>query len=215
MTRYVDKKGYREYAKTEYRARHAYDLYSTPPEVIDALFDHSAPPSTATVLEPCAGEGNIVRYLLGRGYRVHAIEIQPHLAEALQPLCPTLCHDFLTVKMDPEMMKRGKINAIMTNPPFDIMFEFAVKCVGLGLDYVALLMPTGFLHSKKRYQFNRDYPVTGLFPLSDRIKYDLTVKSHPPRDQSWFVWDRREPKLFIQPLAVLKKQRTKGGQRRS
>jgi len=202
MTRYVEKKGYHEVPKTAYKARHPRDLYSTPRPVIDALLADSRPPEGFKVLEPCAGEGAIVRALMDRGYSVTAIEIDQGLAEKLAQTCHTVCHDFLMLSFDLPLMRQAAIRAAVTNPPFDQGLEFAEKILGLELEYVALLLPTAFMHSKARYDFNRRYPPTGLFPIRDRVKYDLTVKTHPPRDQSWFVWDRREPVMNIKPLVV-------------
>ena len=89
------------------------DFYPTPAAVIDRMMmDEDV--SGKTVLEPSAGSGNIVRWLQRNGADVIACENDPHLQLLLQPLCPLLASDFLTVT--PEQVSH--IHYIVMNPPF-------------------------------------------------------------------------------------------------
>ena len=89
------------------------DFYPTPPAVIDQMTE-GLHLEGATVLEPSAGKGNIVQYLLNMGAEVIACEKDPELKKILQTKCKVIADDFLTVTSD----QVSHIRYIVMNPPF-------------------------------------------------------------------------------------------------
>lgn len=89
------------------------DFYPTPPAVIDQMTE-GLHLEGATVLEPSAGKGNIVQYLLNRGAEVIACEKDPELKKILQTKCKVIADDFLTVTSD----QVSHVRYIVMNPPF-------------------------------------------------------------------------------------------------
>lgn len=157
------------------------DFYETPYSLTRQFLEreHIAGP----VLEPCSGDGAIVKVLREHGLDVIERDI-------------TRGDDFLA--------DTGRYVSIVTNPPFSLAFEFIVKCKEV-TDYFALLLPISYLHGKQRYDsiysdvafplstvyvFTR-YPMLGQ-PLREDGKYPTGMMVY-----AWFVWHKttshREP----------------------
>ena len=67
------------------------------------------------ILEPSAGNGNIVSYLLDNGAKeVIAAEKHPDLRKILQTKCRVIADDFFTVTSD----MISHIDMVVMNPPF-------------------------------------------------------------------------------------------------
>lgn len=101
----------------------ASDVYYTPGSAIASLLDGDrAPPRDLPVIEPCAGRGDIVRALQGRGYTVDAAyEIREEEHEPLRELLGPR-----VMICDALLRSRPHLRAIVTNPPFSIGHEFWV-----------------------------------------------------------------------------------------
>ena len=70
-------------------ARKAYDFYTTPPEAVRALLDNFDGISSGDrILEPSAGNGQIIRVLREYGYdnRIDAVELRPEEHATLETL---------------------------------------------------------------------------------------------------------------------------------
>lgn len=89
------------------------DFYPTPEAVILQMLEgHEL--NGKTVLEPSAGKGNIVDFLLSSGAEVIACENNADLKKILVTKCKVLADDFLTVTSD----QISHIDMIVMNPPF-------------------------------------------------------------------------------------------------
>lgn len=89
------------------------DFYPTPPDVIDMMID--IPIRGKTILEPSAGRGDIVDYLLAQGVKnVLAAEIDPSLRTILKTKSELVAIDFLELTGE----RISHIDAIIMNPPF-------------------------------------------------------------------------------------------------
>jgi predicted RNA methylase len=89
------------------------DFYPTPTEVIAQMMDGISV-SGKNVLEPSAGSGNIVDWLIYRGANVIAFEKDARLREVVKSKCKVIADDFL--KLESESISH--INIIVMNPPF-------------------------------------------------------------------------------------------------
>jgi len=159
------------------------DPYWTSPHAIHALIriEHQHIPKT--IWEPAAGGGVIVAALQGFGYRVVAGDVHDY---GLLPGCEI--EDYLTATVP------IGVAGIITNPPFRLALEFARKAIS-EVPYVALLLRTNFLESKKRMPFFQQHPPTRIWIASRRLpmmhRLDWTgKKSSSNHCYSWFVWER-------------------------
>jgi len=152
-------------------ARREYDAYQTPRWVIAALLDKIGPlVHGKTILEPCAGKGEIVRALQDRGAVVTAYDIQSGT-------------DFLT--MDCAGMHW---DWCITNPPYRYAQEFIEKAMSVA-DEVVMLLRLGFLAGQKRkdwWQVNRPKVV---YVLSKRPSF--TGRGTDSADYAWVLWRPR------------------------
>lgn len=89
------------------------DFYPTPLEVIDQMLSGEKLYSK-NVLEPSAGKGDIVDYLIKSGADVIACEINNDLASITSKKCRVIASDFTTVTSD----QISHIDLIVMNPPF-------------------------------------------------------------------------------------------------
>lgn len=154
------------------------------------------------VLEPSAGDGNIVAALLDAGARsVLAVEVDPRMCEKLRQRfrgerVDVVCADFLTLPISPE-----SIDAIAGNPPYDKgmdtdHLERIGQLTRFGVQ-VSLLLRTVVLHSDERYRrvWSR-LSVVEILPCVDRIPF-LAAGGEPAEagkiDVSVFRLEQRTP----------------------
>lgn len=142
------------------------DFYPTPAWCVDLLLNHLAyfHWSIATVLEPAAGDGAVIKRLLARGVpaeNIDAIELDPARAEQVRAIVPCRCADFLRLPTAhlPEV-DVGAYDLIVTNPPFALASDFARVALGMAGDRgtVALLLRLNWLGSQERAAFHRAHP---------------------------------------------------------
>lgn len=90
------------------------DFYPTPANVIDLMMQGQEVQNKA-ILEPSAGKGNIVEWLINAGAgTVIACENQPDLRKILATKCNVIESDFLNLTRE----KVSHIDMIVMNPPF-------------------------------------------------------------------------------------------------
>lgn len=90
-----------------------YDFFPTPLPVIETMLEDISL-TGKTVLEPSAGKGNIVDYLLSNGAEVIACEKDADLRKILATKCPVIADDFLKL----ESHQISHVSLIVMNPPF-------------------------------------------------------------------------------------------------
>lgn len=169
--------------------RKAYDFYATPISSIQLLFN-SKQFKPVKVLEPSAGNGNIVKTVKDNfpDSHVTAYEIRQEEQETLQEVGAdsTIIADFLTVDI------AEKYDLIIGNPPYSEALEFIQKSLQCLSDegQLVFLLRTNFLESKKRFQFWQDFPLSELYVLSKRPSF--TGKGSDATSYSWFVWSKKE-----------------------
>jgi hypothetical protein len=96
------------------------DFYSTPAWCTRRLLKAVSLPETARVLEPCAGNGHIIRAAQRPGWDWLAVEKRIEEAAALEATgALTLIGDAFGV-----LRGFGKVDLLVTNPPFSLAREF-------------------------------------------------------------------------------------------
>jgi hypothetical protein len=159
-------------------ARRTGDDYSTPHWCTAVIVDLLHERRVRSVLEPCPGEGRMVRSLISCGFSVEG--------------CNT---DFLTANG----FKRH--DAVVGNPPYSHACEFIEKALMLTRPVngmVCLLLPVNYdcaTRSRRTRLFEPPF-VTKII-LRRRITWIARtdgVKEAPSSNHAWFIWDWRAPK---------------------
>ena len=170
------------------------DFYSTPKSCIQNFLNHYGN-IHGTVLEPSAGNGNIVDIIKKNGNsHVTSLELRKEESDNLKQLSDeVVIGDFLEYKSDKDL------DYIIGNPPYSLAQEFMEKCFEIANEntVIIMLLRTAFLESKKRYDFWQKHPVSKLYVLSQRPSF--TGKGTDATSYSWFVWDNSK----IQEIHVI------------
>lgn len=168
--------------------RKAYDFYATPPETIRSfLANFDGISSGDRILEPSAGNGQIIKVLRESGYdnRIDAVELRPEERATLEALA-----DNVTIGSFFDYDPGYGYDVIIGNPPYSMALEFINKSLELlhpgGL--LIFLLRTNFLESEKRFKWWQEHPLSGLYTLHKRPSF--TGRGTDATSYSWFVWER-------------------------
>jgi hypothetical protein len=179
--------------------RNESDFYETPEQTINIFLDNFLI-QEGNMLEPCAGQGAISKVITNR-YPTNflmQVELQPSNADYLSKYGHyiDICN-FLNWYPDNEEVT--EFNTIITNPPFSIAQEIIEHCFEISHKDtdIIMLLRLGFLESKKRRQFWKDYPLAQLYPLISRPSF--TGKGTDATAYGWFVWSNYRDKV-IKPI---------------
>lgn len=172
--------------------RNEADFYATPLETVYTILDSIPDLDTAEfILEPSAGNGNIIKALRERnitGIAIEAMELREEERKNLEALADVVTiGDFL--KDDTEYIE---YDLIIGNPPYSLAQEFIDKALTLLAPggRLIFLLRTNFLESKKRFTWWQDKIPSGLYVLSKRPSF--TGKGTDATSYSWFVWEKSE-----------------------
>lgn len=178
--------------------RKAHDFYATPISCIENFIDNYGGVISGKVLEPSAGNGNVIKVLRDKDIKadITSIEIRKEELDCLSEISDTvIIGDFLN-----ELDHNEKYDFIIGNPPYTYAKEFTEKCLSLLKDdgKLIFLLRTAFLESKSRYDFWQNNPLSGLYVLSKRPSF--TGKGTDATSYSWFVWDKSTNKQEIKVI---------------
>ena len=160
-------------------ARKERDEYQTPAWPVQVLIPHLQRSSTAkpyqrpckTIWEPACGEGSMVSTLAAAGFDIIATDIVQGI-------------DFL--KEPPR-----EIDAIITNPPFNLAQEFIEHALAIAPPHcvIAMLLRTDYDHAKSRRHLFKDCPQFAMtLKLLSRIVWFEPATASPSQNHSWFAW---------------------------
>jgi len=124
-------------------------------------------------LEPCKGDGRIVKFLESKGLTVEWAEL-------------SLGIDYLKTPYT-------NIDLILTNPPFSKAIQFFDKAI-LEANTVIMLQRLNYLGSQIRFNWWKVNPPSGLIVLSKRPSF-INGKTDST-EYCWYIWDKtaRTPK---------------------
>ena len=170
------------------------DYYPTPPYVTEALMDYLIEDSALffkkqTCWEPAAGGGHM-SYVLKKYFKsVRESDIIDHEDRGFEIL------DFLEYD-------GGKVDWIITNPPFTKAADFALKALEKSNQGVALFCRTTFLESQTRWNklFSKHKPSL-VMPFVKRVNLvegKISNSGGSAVSYSWFVWEHGKTETNIQ-----------------
>jgi hypothetical protein len=169
------------------RGRAPNDFYATPAPVTRALYRrYKDLLEGATVWEPCAGDGAMADTLLDSGVaRVICTDLNPLPARrANPPYGRIMASDALTLRKLP-----AGLDAVVTNPPFNIAAEFIhhmLAVEGGPPPLLAVVLKSTFWHARSRADLFDKHPPTAVHPL--RWRPDFKNLGAPTMEIMWTVW---------------------------
>ena len=162
-----------------------HDYYPTPPWVTRALVESGEIPTGRTWdtwLEPCAGEGAIIRAVPEVAWS--AMELRPECQEQLEEVAGVgnvAIGDFLAEGHP------GEPAWVVTNPPFRLAADFVRASLEVASQGVAMLLPLGWLGScSSRLDLLRSPP--DVLVLSKRPSFN--GKGTDVQSYAWMIFRR-------------------------
>ena len=152
-------------------------LFCTPSHITKALLKREAFPGT--LMEPAAGRGDIVKVLRECGYG----EIQASDIEDWG--CSCQIEDFLS--------SDRYFECLITNPPFDLKWEFLVQAKRLARHKFALLLPLESEYTKTfvhNHQSDTAFPWKALYSFLEPIKWLNKKDAGNKIKFGWYVFER-------------------------
>lgn len=207
--------------------RHGADNYPTPPWAVHRLLDANPEffssfrrPSDSNFLEPCAGDGAIIRAVLDYGLDGWWDMVELRKAKKVQKGLNDLSfhgeayfgQDFFSFAHEYGIQK-GTYDLAMTNPPFSLAWEFLHECWVL-CDHICFLLRLNFFGSEVRQEWmQRNMPDVYILPNRPKFRKNKHGKMGTDSiEYAWFHWDtripeRREGKSYLLDLTPLEDRR--------
>lgn len=159
------------------------DIRYTPAWATETLFSHAPPPPSSVVLDPCAGDGAILRVAANAGHPVQWVEVRQSQRPVLEALGPGEVGDWIS------MDKRPCVNSIVTNPPYSVGAAFMQACMDAAPKYCAALLRLNHLGSAAWLDFWQKYPPSGLVILASKRPSFSGDGRTDASEYAWAVWD--------------------------
>ena len=122
-----------------------------------------------TALEPSMGDGRLLNFLLSKGLNATGLDVIHNNQDFLQ--------------------WKGKVDLIITNPPFSKARQFAEHAI-TKCNTLILLQRLNWLGSKIRHDFWQEHKLDSIFVLSRRPSFDR--EGTDMTEYAWFVWQNDE-----------------------
>lgn len=162
------------------------DFYATPIPVIRDFLQHYKI-KEGNILEPTAGNGNIVKTIRECGYYNHitAVELRNIEKQTLKDsgASEVYIKDFLN------FIPTREYKTIITNPPFSIARNVIEKCFEIASvdTEIIMLLRIGFHGTQHRYDFWQEHPLDKQWTLACRPSF--TGGGNDSSEYAWFIWD--------------------------
>lgn len=154
------------------------DFYPTPPSATRALL--SVEQFEGDIWEPACGDGAISRVLEAEGYAVRSTDL--------------VDRGYGEPRVDFLMEWGGRVDNIVTNPPFKYAEDFAHRALATAGRKVALLCRLAWLEGKARRRLFESTPLARVWVFSSRVP--MNRNGEPMKKGTggmiafaWYVWD--------------------------
>lgn len=170
--------------------RSGFDYYPTPAWMTRSLLHHHPSIAAAKVLEPCSGDGAIVRVLEDAG-------CAGVLTNDLDPQQPAQTHQDAT---NPAFWSSlPYVEWVITNPPFNVAFpilQYAIAHAQIG---VALLLRKTFLEpTRERGPWLAEHPPARLIGMP---RYSFRGRGSDSVSCDWYLW-LKHPGTWYDPFVI-------------
>jgi hypothetical protein len=163
-------------------AKDSLDDFPTPPWATRALLGHvigpGEPIASQSAWEPACGRGHMSKVLWEKFKDVRSSDVHPYGYGTVE--------DYLS----PSVV--APIDWVITNPPFKLAEEFALKGIATARRGVALLVRTVFIESVGRYErLFKPHPPAFVAQFTERVpmvKGRLDAKASTATGYCWIVW---------------------------
>lgn len=156
------------------RLRNKDDFYPTPDYVTEALLKNQV--FYGTIWECACGAGHMSEVLKKAGYHVVSTDL---VRRGYYDQSPRNV-DFL--------LEQTKMDNIVTNPPFNLSFEFMEQGIRLAEKCLALLLPVRYLTGIRRARFYKEHPPSKIIVIPNKV--DFMGLGNPAMEFAWFVWEK-------------------------
>lgn len=156
------------------RSRNKDDFYPTPDYVTEALLKNQI--FSGTIWECACGMGHMSEVLKKAGYHVVSTDL---VMRGYYDQSPRAV-DFL--------LEQTKMENIVTNPPFNLAFEFMEHGIRLAERCLALLVPVRYLTGKRRARFYKEHPPSKIIVIPNKV--DFMGFGNPVMEFAWFIWEK-------------------------
>lgn len=189
--------------------------YCTPAWVVESLLDEVQLPG-GRWLEPCAGDGAIIRAVSARRSDVAwaACEIREECRDplvAIPSVERAVIGDFFEPASLSAIMDLGQFDVIITNPPYSVAEDFVNVCLPLAkLTIMLLRLP--FLEGAERAVFWRKR-MPNVYVLPNRPSF--TGGGTDATAYAWFIWHGHDPREYgvirvLEPVPAEKRRSRTG-----
>jgi hypothetical protein len=194
------------------RSRERSDTYPTPSWCVRRILEAVPLPAYGAWLEPCAGEGAIIKavqkFQPQHAAYWHAVEIRPEAVEALAKIQNVQQYHSDFLKRDTRLPPWcWTYHVCLTNPPFSFALEFAQGCREI-CEHTILLLRLNFLASAERAEFMRETK-PDVYVLPNRPSFTLGGKTDSI-EYAWFHWHQNSQGL-VRVLPTTSKEERKNG----
>jgi hypothetical protein len=167
-------------------ARREHDYYPTPRWPLARLLEVLPLPDQVPWLEPCVGDGALLRHVASLGYDV--AWRTNDLRDVPQPPGSVL-HSH--ARAEAWLRDHGQRDSVcLTNPPFNAAFPIVVSAVEV-CGIVVMLLPTSWIGTQGRTPWLREHP-PAVYWIPERIDF-LREDAHSAsrngnQNYAWLAW---------------------------
>lgn len=158
--------------------RQEQDFYPTPHYVTEALLQNYQ--FSGKIWEPACGDGRMAQVL-----KEHYPDVE--CSDLIDRGYGSSGVDFLN--------SLKKADNIITNPPFNLAYEFIVQGLKLSEKCLALLLPIRYLTGKKRAKLYHENPPAKVIVIPNKV--DFLGFGSPAMEFAWFVWEKGKSETII------------------
>lgn len=153
--------------------RQDFDFYPTPEYITRCLMDRIN--FDGDIWECACGDGRMAEVLKSYGNNIICTDLIDRGYEKAESGV-----DFL--------LNNTKADNIVTNPPFNLAYEFIEQGLRLANKKLALLLPIRYLTGKKRTDLYKQFPPSKIIVIPNKV--DFLGDGNPVMEFAWFVWDK-------------------------
>lgn len=155
------------------------DFYPTPDWVSDALLDNCGNDYrfSGNIWECACGDGRLAKRIMDK-----CPLAEVYSSDLFNRGYGDCDIDFLTAVPD------RQFDWIITNPPFELAFDFMKKAERIVKRGYAFLLPIRYLTGKKRAEFYRVNQPSKIIVIPQKV--DFMGNGNPIMEFAWFIWDK-------------------------